>query len=74
MQTPAQRRIAIERRKFAEHFSRGLEQHRVALDERLMGHVLRKRRSAHAVRANEHGVGCLPDELQRHQFIDGQGF
>ena len=57
--------------KFAEHFPCGLEQHRMTLNERLMGDVLRKRRFAHSVWANEHGVSCLPDELQRHQFTDG---
>ncbi len=56
-QAAAQGRVAVERAEVAEQLAGAGEQHGVAVDQRLMGDVLRQRRLADAVRADQDDVG-----------------
>ena len=70
-QPAAQSGIAVERAEIAEQLAGAGEQHGVARDQCLMGDVLGDHRLADAVRADEHDVGGVVEELERHQRVDG---
>ena len=70
-QTAAQGGIAIQCREITEQLAGAGEQHGMALDQRLVGYVLCQHRLTDAVRADQHDVGCVAKELERHQRIDG---
>ena len=70
-QAAAQRGIAVERAEVAEQLAGAGEQDRVAVDQRLMGDVLRQGRLADAVRTDDDDIGGLLEEVERHQRLDG---
>ena len=65
----AQQGVAVQRRQIAQQLPGGGEQHRLALDERLVGEVAGQHRFAHTVGADQHHVGGIQHERQRHQFL-----
>jgi hypothetical protein len=62
--------IAVQRAEIAEQLARAGEQNIEPLERRLMGDVLRDRRFTDTVWPNQHDVGGVLEELQRHQRID----
>jgi hypothetical protein len=67
----AQSGVAVEGGEIAEQLSGGSEQDAVPEDHRLVGDVLRQHRLAGAVLADEDDVGCVAEEVERHQRLDG---
>jgi len=70
-QAATQRGIAVECAEIAEQLAGAGEQHGVAAGQRLVGDVLGDHRLADAVGADEHDVGGVVEELERHQRVDG---
>ena len=70
-QTAAQSRIAVECAEIAEQLAGAGEQHGVPAGESLVSDVLGDHRLADAVRPDEHDVGGIVEELERHQRVDG---
>src|ERR1700749_3027808 len=70
-QPAAQSGIAVERGQFTEQLAGGGEQNSVTVDHRLMGEIARQGGFADAVRANQHGVGCVLEEVEAHQRLEG---
>ena len=70
-QSAPQGGITVARTKIAEQLARAGEQNVVSLDQRLMGDVLGNGRLADTVWADQHDVGGVFEELQRHQRVDG---
>src|SRR6476660_2721409 len=70
-QTAAQSRIAVECAEIAEQLAGAGEQHGVPAGESLVSDVLGDHRLADAVRPDEHDVGGIVEELERHERVDG---
>src|SRR5271163_168628 len=70
-QTAAEVGIAVERAEISKQLARAGEQHGVAMNQRLMGDILRQRRFANAIRADQDDVCGLAEEVERHQRLDG---
>ena len=70
-QATAQCGIAVQGGKIAKQLAGAGEQDGVPLDQRPVGDVLREHRFADTVRADQHDVGGVAEELKRHQRFDG---
>ena len=70
-QAAAQGGIAVERGELAEQLAGAGEQHGVTVDHRLMGDVAGEGGFADPVGADQDGVGCVLEEVERHQRLEG---
>src|SRR4029077_704060 len=70
-QAAAQGGIAVERGQFTEQLAGGRKQNSMTVDDRLMGEIARQGGFADTVRANQHGVGCVLEEVEAHQRLEG---
>src|ERR1700684_3831851 len=70
-QPAAQGGIAVERGQFTEQLAGGGEQNSMTVDHRLMCEIAGQGGFTDAVWANQHGVGCVLEEVEAHQRLEG---
>ena len=71
-QPPSEGGIAVERGQFAEQLAGAGKQDGMAVYQRLMGEIAGQGGFADAVRSDQHGIGRVLQEVERHQRLEGR--